>query len=711
MELNFNQTTLREKPSSNILVNLLKNLEGSLDFSDSYLYYNLPIYLSSESSFKKTDVLFISKEYGIFIFKCVEDTGRTFDEEILSNSINELMETYSGIFSKFLKSKILRKNPSSLIFDIIPVLFFSNCDPCEISQDFDEWDELLIISTSSLKGTIEKHKIKEPINEEKRNEILALLEGSKGIYTKNERTFHKDSPLTKGKIIDRIENEIAIFDIEQKRAGFNIIDGPQRIRGLAGSGKTVILAMKAAQIHLQQPTAEVVFTYYTRTLHDFIKKLITQFYRQFADVDPNWDKIHIMHAWGGRNVEGLYYKTCIDNGIVPKTWREVSELGKEAFNDICMSLVRKDLSISYDYIIIDEAQDFPTYFYRLCRKITKNNRVIWAYDECQNILDMELQNTVQTFGKDDLGNPYIDFSYNSIEDQDLVLHKCYRNPRKILVSAFALGMGIFSKIVQLPESKELWEDWGFEVNSGDYNTNDLMKITRPSANSPLLKNELLDRTEDIIKFNHFATFEEECSYVVENILGDLSQDLRPEDIIVISLDDRNARKYFKAISRKLAENSIYTFNLFDAPFFSTNFNTKNEITLSSVYKAKGNEAPQVYIVGIDQVFRNKNLPESRNKIFTAMTRAKGWVNITGVGSSAKEFCDEMEKVIENKFELSFKMPDLVKLKVFQRDLELEHAVYNHVDRLLDDLASEMNMPRESVREVMMRKLKEKGGKK
>ena len=470
------------------------------------------------------------------------------------------------------------------------------------------------------------------------------------------------------------------------------------------------MAMKAAQIHLQQPTTEIVFTYSTKNLHDFVKKLITQFYRQFADVDPDWNKIHIMHAWGGQNLEGLYHKTCVDNNINFISWGDVKGYGKNAFNEACKPLVSKNLRTSYDYVIIDEGQDFPTNFYRLCRKITKNNNIIWAYDECQNILDTELQNTVETFGPDNFGNPYIDFSNNSVEDQDLVLHKCYRNPRQILVSAFALGMGIYSDIVQLPESKELWEDWGFEIVLGDYSTNDQMRIVRPDKNSPLLKNRLIT-AEDVIKFSFFDSVEDECSYIVESILDDLAQELRPEDIMVISLDDVNTKKYFTIISTKLAEKSISCFNLLNAPNINTKFCMENNVTLTTVYRAKGNEAPQVYIIGIDHVFKNRCFPEKRNKIFTAMTRAQGWVSITGVGQQAEEFCNEMRKVIDNNFELKFTMPDLHKLKLFQRDLEIEQATLNKINRIINEAAIELGISKDVVQASVFKKFGEGGNNK
>jgi superfamily I DNA and RNA helicase len=92
---------------------------------------------------------------------------------------------------------------------------------------------------------------------------------------------------SKGAILTTIENDIYNFDVEQKRAALFTIDGAQRIRGLAGSGKTVILAMKAALIHVQNPSADILFTYNTKNLHDLIKSLITRFYRQFTEQDPN----------------------------------------------------------------------------------------------------------------------------------------------------------------------------------------------------------------------------------------------------------------------------------------------------------------------------------------------------------------------------------------------------------------------------------------
>src|SRR5262249_59142237 len=62
-----------------------------------------------------------------------------------------------------------------------------------------------------------------------------------------------------GRCIDRWA-----LDRWQKRGAIESPDGPQRIRGLAGSGKTVILALKAAYFHALHPDWRIALTFQTR---------------------------------------------------------------------------------------------------------------------------------------------------------------------------------------------------------------------------------------------------------------------------------------------------------------------------------------------------------------------------------------------------------------------------------------------------------------
>lgn len=612
----------------------------------------------------------------------------------------------SLIYAKLLKNKNLRKNPNQLKIQLKPFLYCFG-GACDFEKIKDEWDELVVIEEDSkLIRNLKDFKLDVELEEDVFKVILSILEGAQIIRKRNERSLNEFEVGTKGAILTDIENQIANFDEEQKRAAFRILDGPQRIRGLAGSGKTIVLAMKAAMIHLQEPDSHILYTYYTKQLHDYIENLIRKFYREFADGEPNWRKIDIMHAWGGRSVEGVYYKTCIDNNIPPKSFGDVKGYGKEAFNTVCEPLLDYKLKKSYDYCIIDEGQDFPKYFYRLCCKITKNKRVIWGYDDCQNILDINIQDTVGTFGKNASGEPYIDFSKKVIADQDLILYKCYRNPRTILVAAIALGFGIYSeKIIQLPEEKGQWEAFGFKILKGNYKKNDLMEIIREEKNSPLMKNKLLDETNTAIKWKVFLNegLDGECQFVVDSIIKDLQEGLLPEDIMVISLDDVHARDYFNKISAELIAHGIYTYDLLKQFTSNTVFRIEKRITLTTVYRAKGNEAGCVYIVGVDRIYKNKNSIQERNKLFTAITRANAWVTITGVGERALEFEKEIQKIVTNNYQLNFVMPDIHTLRTIQKNLAKRDAAYNDWIRQIEERADELGIDKD----IMFKEFREK----
>jgi superfamily I DNA and RNA helicase len=70
-----------------------------------------------------------------------------------------------------------------------------------------------------------------------------------------------ERPGSRGAALKEIEKAIANLDTWQKRAAIESPDGPQRIRGLAGSGKTVVIALKAAYWHTQHPEWNIALTF------------------------------------------------------------------------------------------------------------------------------------------------------------------------------------------------------------------------------------------------------------------------------------------------------------------------------------------------------------------------------------------------------------------------------------------------------------------
>lgn len=65
------------------------------------------------------------------------------------------------------------------------------------------------------------------------------------------------------RILRSIEEGVKILDVGQTQAAYEVPEGPQRLRGLAGTGKTVMLCQRAAKIHARHPDWRVGFVFST----------------------------------------------------------------------------------------------------------------------------------------------------------------------------------------------------------------------------------------------------------------------------------------------------------------------------------------------------------------------------------------------------------------------------------------------------------------
>ncbi len=101
--------------------------------------------------------------------------------------------------------------------------------------------------------------------------------------------------------------------------------GPQRIRGIAGSGKTILLCQKAALMHLAHPEWDIALIFFTQSLYDLIPQTIDYWLRYLSEGEKTLDnskpKLMILHAWGSKEKLG-FYKLMRDranvNAIVEK---------------------------------------------------------------------------------------------------------------------------------------------------------------------------------------------------------------------------------------------------------------------------------------------------------------------------------------------------------------------------------------------------------
>jgi superfamily I DNA and RNA helicase len=116
----------------------------------------------------------------------------------------------------------------------------------------------------------------EALEEETLAETRSVIEGAKALARPQKRAIEDADTQQRAMALAKLEAEIANFDQRQRRTALVRVRGPQRIRGLAGSGKTVILAMMAAHLHLNNPDDRILVTFFTRSLRASLRNLITR---------------------------------------------------------------------------------------------------------------------------------------------------------------------------------------------------------------------------------------------------------------------------------------------------------------------------------------------------------------------------------------------------------------------------------------------------
>lgn len=681
-----NITALKKDPVAYRIYDKLNTILQ--DGDDSLLYYMFPVYSGNIDMGKvQANLMLLSLDYGVYYFDSMH-YGETLEEA--EERINTL---YSYITDSFRKIPALKKRRDTLKYDVLTVFVSDDTSKIELSDDF------ILSDFNSLKEVLDENQ--EEIDNKSFDLMQSCLDGTPQMIKKTVRSSSSVRE-TKGMILDEIESNIAKFDIEQKEAAFAEIDGPQRIRGLAGSGKTIVLTQKAAIYHLKHPNETILYTYYTKALHDTIKEHIGRAYKYFSDnKEPNWDKIIICHAWGSSYTPGVYSMACEKCGAVPLNYGQAMRIAcNDPFGTVCNQLLGEyKIAPQYDLILIDEGQDFTPPFYQLCYQLSKTRKIAWAYDDFQNIFNVKIQDERATFGTNNRGEFNVDFSRDDMVNQDIVLKKCYRTPRYSLISAFSLGLGIYNnKVLQRLDNNEHWESLGFHVLRGGCVTGDDMIIERPEENTPGYSNKKFN--EDSIKYQAFGNFDEECKFIAKSITNDLAnENLRPEDICVICVDLKSVKGYFSNISGYLWNNQINTFNLIATASDNLSFTKAGCITLATVNKAKGNEKGVVYICGVDYIFSRPNNVVLRDILFTAMTRTKGWLTITGCTKDFKQCLAETKSLKDNAYNLCFKQPSESETKTIESHSRVQNAIYDNWGKDIETLKKTGQSTEEILKEI------------
>jgi superfamily I DNA and RNA helicase len=619
------------------------------------LYLGYPVFANEDNS-SVTDALLTCEEHGVVIFDLNIDDFIELEEGAIESAITHRQrELRRKLNSRLVAYEhLVKEDGISLGFPIQVITFLPQSIP-NVHLDSLATTATLLEKIQALPALNPKYVI--PLN--------AAVQKTAALKPKKKRLNVRNSD-SMGSAIKYLESQIANLDRWQKNAAIESPEGPQRIRGLAGSGKTIILAMKAAYLHANDPEALIIVTFNTRSLYQQFKSLIRRFYFDQVSDEPNWDKLQVLHAWGSASNAGVYSLISAQTGVSPTPFGSARHrFGyADAFKGVCTELVshikKSESKPVFDYVLVDEAQDFPAAFFQLIYLSTKApKKIVWAYDELQNLGDSSMPSLDELFGVDGDGLPVVEM--NNVDGQpkqDILLPVCYRNPPWLLTLALGLGLGTKlgnGKFAQMFREPDFWREIGYECIHGNLALGNHVRLKRQADRSASFFDNVLTPMQSI-SWSVFDDFHAQAEWIANDIQKvTTTQELDLSDILIVIPDSLGASKIGAALSGHLEQRNIDSHIIGVTGSPDVVF-VDDSVAMCSIYRAKGNEAPLVYVVSAEFCNAGFDLSKKRNILFTALTRAKAWVRICGVGASMKALAGEIESIAKDNYELDFNYP-------------------------------------------------------
>lgn len=688
---------------------IAETVESIFSNCTGYIAYKLTT-LGRASDEDVPSFIIVTKEHGIILLDVIEDeivelnendgteTWKSNDGQ-LNIARTYILDLYTDEVISRLKndSSLYNRKTKSIKVPIFSVLVFCKNKKVDIEIFAKDYDgQLDAIIAEDLSGWLTAQPSEYNCSDTELGKIYSLLEGT-FIYENKQGLTENENLITVNDYIQKSLKSTFKQDDAQRLASMQLPPGPQRIRGLAGTGKTIVLCLKAAITHKRFKDYKILYLFNTQSLYNNVQNLISKYYTLEAKRVPDFENsVHVLHAWGGRQKPGLYSELCNKYGLSPLTLSEVR--GKnDALEYIYKDLLNKvgqDIKPEYDLILIDEAQDFPDEVFQVAFKLAKgegtNKRIIWAYDEFQSLRDANIKEPEDLFGKNQNGTPNIPNStlsgnYAGNIPKDFVLPNCYRTPRQVLLTAHGVAMSIYTSKPTTPFSyKEDWKAIGYKIHEPEsliFSKGDNVKVERPDENSRNLLEKILEDnhklSKNLVQTKVCTDENDQLKYIGDKIQELIEkQDVSPEEIIIVNLKLGSNKDSMLALQRTLFERGVRSV----LPGYVESadvFKPKGFVTITTPYRAKGNEANIVFVFNAHNVVSDFTL-RMRNAFFVAVTRSRGWCYVSGIGERMAKLETEINE-IKNDFPFfNFVFPDL-------DSIQRAKSFLNKTDKELDQI--------------------------
>ncbi|WOV83125.1 3'-5' exonuclease [Sporosarcina jeotgali] len=409
-------------------------------------------------------------------------------------------------------------------------------------------------------------------------------------------------------------HDIKAMDLHQEKLAKQIGDKNRLIRGVAGSGKTLILASRAKLLAKQHPNWKILILCYNISLSRSIGHLVNQMMQEpdsLFDFDFTSD-------------EG---PPAADHPIIVRNFHEwlKNDLRiSETQLPVILQKLEKGEGIlpMYDAILIDEGQDFEADWFKLVSHLLNpdTKSLLLVEDRAQSIYK-RARSYVQDTGLDFRG-------------RSKVLSINYRNTAQIVEFAWK-----FYQENSALRNKVVSKDFENEIISP--------QSTRRKGYQPAIYKA--------------KTFSQEAEMVAKQIVK-LHNDFNvPFSEMVILYRVRKTFKadYVATLIRAMEKAGIpYYWLTKDTNAKRTFTKDSDQVIISTIDSSKGLDFQAVFVVNLDNLpfSLEEDTEREASLLYIAMTRAKDFLCLSYSGESA--YTRYFEKIMQHRIEASITMKDV-----------------------------------------------------
>lgn len=396
-------------------------------------------------------------------------------------------------------------------------------------------------------------------------------------------------------------HDIKVMDLHQENLAKQIGDKNRLIRGVAGSGKTIILASRAKMLAKEHPNWKILILCYNISLSKNIETII----RNMMNEPENLFDFQMLNETGSLN-ERL-------NNIIVRNFHQwlkldlkMNEFQLEKFLDKIDK--GKAITPKYDAILIDEGQDFEPHWLKLISSCLnpETQSLLLVEDRAQEIYSRK-RSFIQDTGLDFRG-------------RSKILDINYRNTKEIVEIAW----DFYQKFSLLKNKVVKGESEGVEIIPP--------KSTKRRGPLP-----------GILRVENFN---KEMTIIAKQIkrLHEVKKVPYSEMLILYRVKHTSNLKLAQMIIQKLKEENIPFYWITKDDDSKRGFNRDEEsVKISTIYSSKGMDFQAVFIVKADLLpfHKEENKEHEVALMYIAMTRAKEYLCISYSGNSEfTEYFDE-----------------------------------------------------------------------